>query len=155
MELVIKNALPSDWLAVQKLNSEVFENDRNHDKYINYDWPFSKDGQKYFQSICSDPSKYLTLIAWIDQIPIGYLTASKRDFNYRTNNPLEINNMGVSPSHRSQGIGKALVAHAKKWAKENGFTHLYVEAYAQNTKAHQFYNKMGLEPTAISFEGEV
>lgn len=153
--VTIKNAIPSDWQSIQKLNDEVFTNDKNHDEFINCNWPFTKEGQEYYQEICSQPEKYLTIIAWDNQMPVGYLTASKKELDYRTNNPLEINNMGVSPKYRSQGIGKLLVDHAKKWARTNGFTHLYVEAYSQNTKAHQFYQRMGLEPTAISFEGKV
>ena len=153
--LNIRPAKPEDWPIIQKLNAEVFANDRDHDVFINCDWPNSKAGQEYYRTVCSRPDKHFTVIAYVSGIPMGYLTASKKDLDYRSNLPLEINNMGVSPAHRSRGIGKLLIDHTKAWAKSNGYTHLYVEAYSQNTRAHNFYQKMGMTTTSISFEGKL
>lgn len=152
------NILPAkktDWAIIRTLNQQVFDNDAANDPYLIVDWPQRPEAQTYYQEICQNPDKHHTLIAYLNDTPIGYLTASKKELDYRTNNILEINNMGVDPKYRSQGVGKKLVDALKIWGKQNSFTHLYVNAYFHNHAAQAFYKKMGLKPIDTSFEGEL
>jgi GNAT superfamily N-acetyltransferase len=50
-----------------------------------------------------------------------------------------VEDLAVSPEHRSQGVGKALLEAAKDWARERGATHLELDSGEARTDAHRFY----------------
>jgi ribosomal protein S18 acetylase RimI-like enzyme len=154
MRVAIRKATPVDWQIIQRLNHEVFVNNKQHDVYENVNWPLSKEAEKYYQETTSN-TKHITLIAEIKGKAIGYITGSKKDFAYRTNIVIEIDNMGVSPKHRSLGVGRKLVEEFKKIAKKKKFTHVYVESYYKNQKANHFYQKQGLKPIGLELEGKL
>ncbi len=52
-----------------------------------------------------------------------------------------VEDLAVDPSHRSQGIGKALLATAKDWAREHGATHLELDSSFDRHDAHRFYDR--------------
>lgn len=52
-----------------------------------------------------------------------------------------VEDLAVDPDQRSSGIGAALLAAARKWAKENGATHLELDSGTARTDAHRFYNR--------------
>jgi GNAT superfamily N-acetyltransferase len=54
-----------------------------------------------------------------------------------------VEDLAVSPEHRSQGIGKALLDGAKDWARERGATHLELDSGEARTDAHRFYEREG------------
>ena len=54
-----------------------------------------------------------------------------------------VEDLAVSPEHRSQGIGKALLDAAKDWARERGATHLELDSGEARTEAHRFYEREG------------
>ncbi len=56
-----------------------------------------------------------------------------------------VEDLAVSPEHRSQGVGKALLDAAKDWAREQGATHLELDSGEARPDAHRFYERE--EPT--------
>lgn len=50
-----------------------------------------------------------------------------------------LRSLSVAPSHRSRGVGAALVAHAEAAAGERGVTHLYL----LTTTADSFFARLG------------
>jgi GNAT superfamily N-acetyltransferase len=52
-----------------------------------------------------------------------------------------VEDLAVSPEHRSQGVGKALLEAAKDWARERGATHLELDSGEARTDAHRFYER--------------
>jgi GNAT superfamily N-acetyltransferase len=52
-----------------------------------------------------------------------------------------VEDLAVSPEHRSQGIGKALLDAAKDWARERGATHLELDSGEARKDAHRFYER--------------
>ena len=55
---------------------------------------------------------------------------------------LDLTNLHVSEDMRRQGIGAALFAAAKAWAKQNGARKLYLSAHSA-VETQAFYHKMG------------
>ena len=55
-------------------------------------------------------------------------------------------NLHVSPRHKGQGIGKALLASAAKWMITGSKTSCYLYVYDANLPAIRFYEKMGGQP---------
>jgi GNAT superfamily N-acetyltransferase len=60
-----------------------------------------------------------------------------------------IEDMVVSEDFRGQGIGKALLAHVREWATENGVGRLQLLADADNEPALSFYNQLDWQPTRL------
>lgn len=149
MEIKIKKALLDDWKTIQNLNNFVFLNDKSHDGDLDLNWPFSKEGIKYYKDLSSGKYGHC-LIAYLGNNAVGYAAMAIKDFGYRKSKYVEIENMGVDPKHRSKGIGKKLLDCVTKWAKTKGASKLYVSAYWKNKKAIKFYKnnkfyEMGLE----------
>jgi len=55
----------------------------------------------------------------------------------------EISGLVVDANSRGQGVGIALLAAAEKWARENGYTGIYVRANTKRSQAPPFYESMG------------
>ena len=61
----------------------------------------------------------------------------------RANTPIWLSNLFVPDSHRNQGIGNLLIEAAKKYARDLGFTEVFLSA-AEYT---DYYEKRGWEIT--------
>jgi GNAT superfamily N-acetyltransferase len=66
-----------------------------------------------------------------------------------------VEDLAVSPEHRSQGVGKALLDRAKEWARQRGGTHLELDSADTRTDAHRFYEREGPSWTSRCFAWEV
>jgi GNAT superfamily N-acetyltransferase len=66
-----------------------------------------------------------------------------------------VEDLAVSPDHRSQGVGKALLDAAKEWARERGATHLELDSGDARADAHRFYEREGPSWTSRSFAWEL
>ena len=55
----------------------------------------------------------------------------------------EIGGLVVDANSRGQGLGKALVAEAEKWAIERGYSIISVHSNMKRTEARPFYEGMG------------
>src|SRR3954447_4864011 len=52
-----------------------------------------------------------------------------------------VEDLAVSPQHRSRGVGKELLDAAKDWARERGATHLELDSSDYREDAHRFYER--------------
>jgi GNAT superfamily N-acetyltransferase len=52
-----------------------------------------------------------------------------------------VEDLAVSPVHRSEGVGKALLDAAKEWAREEGASHLELDSGDERLDAHRFYER--------------
>ena len=55
MNIKIETAKPEDWELIQKLNNQVFVNDKDNDEDLNLEWPFSETGIKYYKKLFTWP----------------------------------------------------------------------------------------------------
>lgn len=62
-----------------------------------------------------------------------------------------LNDMAVDPHARSRGIGSALLASARTWAREQGAAVLQLDSSAARTDAHRFYRREQPSFEAICF----
>lgn len=154
MEIAFKEPFPKDWKIIQRLNNQVFINDQKNDDDLDTKWPFSKEGVKYYKSLAS--GKYgQCIIAYDGKKAVGYAAFAEKDFGYRKSKYVEIENMGVDPNYRSQGIGKKLIDEIEKRAKKNGATKLYVSAYFKNKRAISFYKSLGFYETGLELDKKI
>lgn len=55
----------------------------------------------------------------------------------------------VTSSRRSEGIGAMLIEAATAWARERGCTHLELASGAGRVDAHRFYRSQGMEQSML------
>jgi GNAT superfamily N-acetyltransferase len=72
---------------------------------------------------------------------LGFATAYLELNSVRFGLRCWLEDLAVSPEHRSQGIGKALLDAAKEWARERGATHLELDSGEARKGAHRFYER--------------
>ncbi len=151
MNINIRPAVTSDWQTIQKLNNEVFQNDKENDPDIDLDWPYSEKGIAYYQKLAHGTYGHC-LIAENDDTPVGYIALSIKNFGYRKSTYVEVENIGVSTEFRSKGIGKVLMDAASEWARQQDAQKLYVEAFWGNTKAVKYYKNNGFVEIGVQLE---
>ena len=66
-----------------------------------------------------------------------------------------VEDLAVSPDHRSQGVGKALLDAAKDWARQRGATHLELDSSDTRADAHRFYEREEPSWTSRCFAWEL
>jgi len=70
---------------------------------------------------------------------VGYITTAT-DEQARTGH---IRNLAVDPAHQSQGIGRALLAHALAFFRAKGLRYARIEALEQNERGRRVYGRLG------------
>lgn len=66
-----------------------------------------------------------------------------------------VEDLAVDPERRSQGIGAALLAAAKDWARGAGASHLELDSGLARTEAHRFYEREGGVGQSYSFHWQL
>jgi GNAT superfamily N-acetyltransferase len=62
-----------------------------------------------------------------------------------------VEDLAVDPGCRSRGVGAALLAAARGWARERGATHLELDSGEARTDAHRFYEREGPAWRSLQF----
>ena len=82
------------------------------------------------------------LIAESNHSTVGWLHAAIGEY-VETDSFVLIGGLVVDRSQRRQGIGRLLMEHAEKWAKEKGCVVVRLSSSAGRTEAHEFYKQLG------------
>jgi ribosomal protein S18 acetylase RimI-like enzyme len=61
----------------------------------------------------------------------------------------------VDPAYRRQGIGRALMEHARAWSKAQGYTQIGLQVFTTNQPAIDLYQRLGYQPRSISMMREL
>jgi len=119
---------PSDAEVLDRLAPDVFDHD------VQPDW-------------CTDflaDARHHLVVAQSDGVVVGM--ASAVDYLHPDKAPqLWINEVGVSPAYRRQGIGRRLVERLVQLATELGCTEAWVLTDSDNTAANRLYASAGAE----------
>ena len=119
---------PSDVAVLDRLAPDVFDHD------VQPDW---------CADFLADPRHHL-VVARSDDVVVGM--ASAVDYIHPDKAPqLFINEVGVSPEYRRQGIGRRLVERLVELATELGCTEAWVLTDAENAAANRLYAAAGAE----------
>lgn len=151
MNIKLRTAVETDWQTLQELNNQVFQNDKENDPDMDLNWPYSEIGINYYKKL-SNGSYGHCIIAEENGVIVGYVALAEKIFDYRKSKYVEVENIGVSPQYRSQGIGTILMKAAEEWAKSRGAARLYVQAFWGNQKAVKYYKENGFYEIGIELE---
>lgn len=153
--ITIRFVRPTEVSTLQDLNQEVFTDNAKYDPDIILDWAYSEVGRKYFEDLVQDPASICFVAETENGELVGYIAASPKSFSYRKSKYIEVDNMGVLPEYRSQGVGKMLMEFCLAEAKNRGYQRAFVDCYFKNEKALAFYKKNGYHEMATSLEQEL
>jgi GNAT superfamily N-acetyltransferase len=81
--------------------------------------------------------------------PLGFVTAYLELNSVRFGQRCWVEDLAVSPEHRSEGIGGALLDVAAEWARGHGATHLELDTGLAREDAQRFYDRR--EPAAKGY----
>jgi len=94
----------------------------------------------------ADPDQ-LWRVAILDDVVVGYLHAEvQRTPASRYKRPaarLHVHQMGVAAAHRGEGVGHALLVHARAEAQSRALPEVSLEVYTFNSAARAFYEREG------------
>jgi ribosomal protein S18 acetylase RimI-like enzyme len=63
-----------------------------------------------------------------------------------------IQNVGITPNHRGQGLGSVLLWHSLAGFKRAGIDRVYLEVSADNTGACRLYDRLGFRQTKVVYK---
>ena len=62
-----------------------------------------------------------------------------------------VEDVAVAPAQQGQGVGRAMMAHARERCREAGCYKLVLSSNGKRDEAHRFYESLGFERHGISF----
>lgn len=83
-------------------------------------------------------------VAEMDGAIVGYIHASDYETLY-TPHMKNILSLVVSPDHRRQGVGTALLSAVERWASVGGVIRIRMTLGEERTDAHAFYRSNGYQ----------
>lgn len=130
----------SDFRNLIEIFNEVFENE------------IHIPDNKHLSSLLDNPD-FLVFVVKINGKIAGGLTIYVLHRYYSVKPIAYIYDVGITPQHQRQGLGKALMAEVCNYCKEKGFEDAYVEAESEDIEAVNFYRKTQFthEMNAIHF----
>jgi GNAT superfamily N-acetyltransferase len=126
-----------------------------------YDWLFAPPGTKPAQWDPTAAADRLTrviagprtavLVATDDDQVVAFCTLYLDIESVRFGQRCWLEDLAVSPTQRSTGVGTALLKTAHQWATDHGATHLELDSANTRTDAHRFYNRHQPSPPSTVF----
>ena len=107
---------------------------------LGYDFPLELTEMK-LKKILQSPSDGLFAAELAGQL-VGYIHVCGYELLYASS-MVNVLGIAVSSQHRRQGIGRALLEAAERWAKERGAEGVRLNSGEERAEAHEFYKSMG------------
>lgn len=150
----IRKATKKDLGEIKKLNTKIFSNNVKYDNDAIEAFAQTDQGAKYFKEALED-KKGIFLVAEENGELIGYINGTKMDVSYRKSSYFEMCNLGVSPDHKRKGIGTKLLEEFTKGVRKKGLQKIYLNCYAKNTEAINFYKASRYQIIDVCMEKEI
>lgn len=145
--IVIREAQASDQPFIFELSpylAQVAQLDWHSDDVI------QKMQDDYISEMLAEASKpNITFIAEINSVSLGFIHVRTHEDSISGETCGTIPLLAVLPSSQGLGVGKLLIAHGEKWAKNLGCRLLHLEVFANNKKADSFYQNIGFKPETV------
>jgi GNAT superfamily N-acetyltransferase len=132
----------------------LFAEDSVRDRLRNPGWPRGHAADDETENIANPDM--LVLLAERDGSVIGHLTGGFYAASAMWTAPRAyLISMHVMAAWRGQDVGAQLVECFRSWAKEKGAVQLRVTAYAANTGAIRFYQRLGFAPLETTLAADI
>lgn len=113
--------------------------------------PEAEKIMRRFLADLSSSSHSCLFIAERDGETIGFLSGELRQGSlaFKPKTWAAVEDVYVSPDHRSLGVGHALFEACQKWAREKGADGVSLQVAAGNTRARKFYEELGFREVSV------
>lgn len=118
----------SDFRNLIEIFKDVFENNEQI------------PDNEHLGMLLSNPD-FMVFVITINSKVVGGLTIYVLHRYFSVKPIAYIYDVGVTPNHQGQGLGKALMAEVCQYCKQNNFEDAYVEAETEDIDAVNFYRK--------------
>ncbi len=134
--LTIRPATPADVPQILAFIRELALYEREPDAVLATESDLLRDG-------CGPTPRFRCVIAESDGVPAGFALFFTSYSTWRGHHGIRLEDLYVSPAHREQGIGKALLQHLAQIALAEGCPRLEWDVLAWNQPAIDFYHAQG------------
>jgi GNAT superfamily N-acetyltransferase len=134
--LNIRPATPDDVPAILGFIRELAEFEREPDAVLATEADLLRDGWGV-------PARFTAIIADYDGAPAGFALYFTTYSTWRGHHGIRLEDVYVTPSLRSHGIGKALLARLARIAVDQGCPRLEWDVLEWNESAIAFYHRVG------------
>ena len=86
-------------------------------------------------------------LAYNDRQPVGLAICLKGFSSFKARALLNVHDLAVSPAHRGQGVGRALLNAIEAEARRMGGCKLTLEVRSDNALAQSVYERFGFRPS--------
>ncbi|MBN8737155.1 MAG: GNAT family N-acetyltransferase [Xanthomonadales bacterium] len=127
-------------------------------RFASFDLPHGRRKRETLAAIHADieralretpPGDHFFVAEETDGRSAGFLHLQvQRDF-FSGMRACHVADLAVVPSREGRGIGRALLAHAEKWARENRCKLLTLSVFPGNTRARALYERAGFAPDLL------
>lgn len=139
-QLIIRRIILDDLDKIYELMNCLYEGKLKYDRFKNV-----------YSSKLQDKNSYYIVAIENDNI-VGVLTSELQEKLHRERLQLFIEDLIVEETKRNNGIGKALIENAVKFAKDKNCEVVELTSYKDNIKAHKFYERNGFINHSIKFK---
>lgn len=145
--VVIREARESDRSFIFELSpylAEVAQLEWHSDDVI------KKMQDDYISEMLAETSEpNVTFIAELNNVSMGFIHVRTHEDSISGETSGTIPLLAVSPKSQGLGLGKLLIEHGEKWAKNLGCRLLHLEVFANNKTANGFYQNIGFKPETV------
>lgn len=133
MDVLIRNAVESDFAALAKLGREAMGYEESMDELVH---------EKLLKILQKDYER--VFVAECDGAVAGFVHAEQYELLYY---PAMVNILGlaVGDGYRRQGIAAKLMEAVEDWAKDSGIKEIRLNSGITRTGAHGFYRCIGFD----------
>lgn len=122
------------------------------ERHINFDWAAPRKHRERLARQQEGHDVYL--VAWLGGLPVGHVLLQWQGTNdlpsaLRMDGCPNVEDLFVSPSHRSRGIGSRLLGHAEKLAIQMGYSQIGLGVSVDNPRARSLYDLRGYRDAAF------
>ena len=135
----LRPAIEADFAAIYKIVCELAEVQLNKDNFTAI----------FLDNLQAKNVHYI--VAVVETKVVGFVSLHIQAILHQASKVAEIKELFVDPNQRGQGIGSKLIEQAKQIAAENNCPTFEVSCSLKREKAHQLYQKEGLQKTHYKF----
>ncbi len=129
---------------------------RSAEEHILYDtiYTIAPGAEKIIRRFLADlcvSSHSCLFIAESDGAVIGFLSGELREGSpaFMPKTWAAVEDIYITPEHRSLGVGRALFEEFQEWAREKGIDGISLQVAADNARARKFYEQLGFREVSV------
>ncbi|AEU34635.1 GNAT family N-acetyltransferase [Granulicella mallensis] len=112
----------------------------------------AEEARAHFSRLKQYPSFHV-FVAFLHEVPVGtYELLIMDNLAKRGRKSAVVEDVAVDPQHQGQGIGRAMMEHARKQCQEASCYKLTLSSNLKREEAHRFYEALGFEKHGYSFQ---